>query len=1146
MVRGAMAGAAANSIGTEQGLIYGDIYDQTGQTAPGTAALYGLGAGLLDVLPEAGLIGKIAGKQATKGLVREVLGQAGKEAATEGAQTVVERGAVSAVDPSKETFSQEGISDIANSAILGGLGGGVAGAGGKLFAGKPAAVVTDSTSAPAQPAVDPNTGPLGRAAATAQVTGAAQEQQRISALRAAADQAMAGTNAPSGTATDTTSEKASAQQSPSGSFGNLAEFESLLNQERGDLAGRRQALADAQQQDREARLAEIGNAVDYARATESERQRNAVMDQVFSAPETAYASPQQLTQAFSGALAQAGFRDTAPTEREQARMARALDARSAILQSERQAPAAGSFGNLADFESLLNSEQADLGNRRMALQRQQANAPTGLTPEKQTRLADELAAGWKPFGKRGLVSPSGKKHLLSVPELDYLRSLQEQSNGAVPGQTPTEVAAQGDQARGAEPGGSAGNVEPQPAVERGPGAGAGTAVPGVQPDVAVRDVAGWGGVDAKSRIAELQAQRDKHGPLDKESFALAEQLHPLVVKDAQDAIGSGTMPVYETGNGTFIAVHPSAQNAGKIQVTRISGSGVFGDSQYNNLEDVDSSEGLWFRRRLSDKDAEDVFKRAADAEAAYQARRNGGVDATQAQGARPAGVEAAPSVGNEAPGRAQVAQGTAPVQIPAVQNAPTFDFSGKSPDQIAWLSGHGINGWKEAAQAEIARRQAGTPSALPPGTPSAQQIQHGRAAPTKQRLAELLAKMEAGQASNAEIDEYIGLVDAEFSAKRANGKAESGKWFETQDRATAYLDQLGYTKAGSKYEKAGEQRISVQDAGIGRGGVTLEADQYTPEIEDALTRAAEASGRSEKETRRVYRDLVEKRGKEYADNLLHKTIAKHSPQGAPHAPQEQAPASQAEVLNEAPRSAQRLTPKERANGLTNRKVADLSQRVREAGVDDKEIRIWANAQIDAGFNQIIKQDGKLYLANGGGQVLDITQLGGKARVLVRQLIKAEVDRYNLGKDRTYAPQPEQVAGEEKAPAGNKGAAQGVATHQDAGKPEEAATPAVVAESLQKGDANTRLDIRQMRERLLGDIDAAAKTAQSAKPDMEGVRISSKPATYAGVKTWQVDGPENADGLTPRIKIKQGKTGGFRIVFGADSVSAPNLEIAKED
>src|SRR5574337_935318 len=585
---GAIAGPPGAAIGGLLGAVapiftqeYGGIRDdqkQSGTEDKGKALAAAAGATAIDFLggPESRLIRKgvtpLAEKAGSSAL-KDYATAIGKGVATEGAQEGVQN-VIEQLGASRNPTEAGSLEDTALASIMGGIGGGVAGAGEHLLrSAKPAAVESDSTAAPAQPAVDPTTGPIGRAAATAQATGAAQEQQRIASLRAAADQAMAGTNAPAGTATDTTSEKASAQQSPSGSFGNLAEFESLLNQERGDLAGRRQALADAQQQDREARLAEIGNAVDYARTAESERQRNAVMDQVFSAPETAYASPQQLTQAFSGALAQAGFRDTAPTEREQARMARALDARSAILQSERQAPAAGSFGNLADFESLLNSEQADLGNRRMALQRQQANAPTGLTPEKQTRLADELAAGWKPFGKRGLVSPSGKKHLLSIPELDYLRSLKERSNGAIPGQTPTGVAAQGDQARGAEPGGSAGDVAPQPAVERGAGAGAGTAAPGVQPDVAVRDVAGGGGVDA-----------------------------------------------------------------------------------------------------------------------------------TQARGSRPAGVEAATPVGNEAPGRAQVAQGTAPVQIPAVQNAPTFDFSGKSPDQIAWLSGHGINGWKEAAQAEIARR----------------------------------------------------------------------------------------------------------------------------------------------------------------------------------------------------------------------------------------------------------------------------------------------------------------------------------------------------------------------------------------------------------------------------------------------------------
>src|SRR5574337_511279 len=198
----------------------------------------------------------------------------GKGVATEGAQEGVQN-VIEQLGASRNPTEAGSLEDTALASIMGGIGGGVAGAGEHLLrSAKPAAVESDSTAAPAQPAVDPTTGPIGRAAATAQATGAAQEQQRIASLRAAADQAMAGANAPAGTATDTTSEKASAQQSPSGSFGNLAEFESLLNQERGDLAGRRQALADAQQQDREARLAEIGNAVDYARTAESERQRN--------------------------------------------------------------------------------------------------------------------------------------------------------------------------------------------------------------------------------------------------------------------------------------------------------------------------------------------------------------------------------------------------------------------------------------------------------------------------------------------------------------------------------------------------------------------------------------------------------------------------------------------------------------------------------------------------------------------------------------------------------------------------------------------------------------------------------------------------------------------------------------------------------
>jgi hypothetical protein len=492
MVRGATAGAAANSIGTEQGLIYGDIYDQTGQTAPGTAALYGLGAGLLDVLPEVGLIGKLAGKQATKGIAREVLGQAGKEAATEGAQTVVERGAVSAVDPGKAVFSPEGISEIANAAVLGGLGGGVAGAGGKLLAGsaKPAAQPPQEQPAAeqaiaAQPL--PDTGPLSRAANASIASGADQQAQAV--------QAESNEPAP-----------AAPKQPPSGSFSNLADFENLVNAERADLAQRRSGIAQDQQASNEARLQEINRAVEYGRLSESERQRDAVMDQVFQRPETAYASPLQLRQAFAGALAQAGFNNPAPTEREAARLERALQARSAILQSERQAPPAGDFGQLAEFDNLLASEKTGLAARRAAMQRQQANQPTGLTPEKQARLDSELAAGWKPVGKRGLVSPSGKRHLLSNPELDYLQSLKEQSNGAIPATPAAQVVAQGGQAQGAQPGGGAGDGSPVHPGSGGRGTDAGASVPGVRADLAVRDAAAGERVDATQAIQQGQQE----------------------------------------------------------------------------------------------------------------------------------------------------------------------------------------------------------------------------------------------------------------------------------------------------------------------------------------------------------------------------------------------------------------------------------------------------------------------------------------------------------------------------------------------------------------------------------------------------------------------------------------------------------------
>ncbi|MED5607771.1 LPD38 domain-containing protein [Pseudomonas sp. JH-2] len=181
--RGAMAGVAANSVGTEQGSIYGDIYDKTGQYAPGTAAAYGAAAGALDALPEVGLISRLAGR-GTGGIARQTLKQAGAEGATEGAQTAVENLAVQRVDPNHHAFDQQGVSDIANASLIGALGGGVAG-GGAAAAGR-------LRKPSEQMGLDPNAGPLSAAATVAVDGRVAHEVQRAALLNNAPAPAESG------------------------------------------------------------------------------------------------------------------------------------------------------------------------------------------------------------------------------------------------------------------------------------------------------------------------------------------------------------------------------------------------------------------------------------------------------------------------------------------------------------------------------------------------------------------------------------------------------------------------------------------------------------------------------------------------------------------------------------------------------------------------------------------------------------------------------------------------------------------------------------------------------------------------------------------------------------------------------------------
>ena len=126
---------------------------------------------------------------------------------------------------------------------------------------------------------------------------------------------------------------------------------------------------------------------------------------------------------------------------------------------------------------------------------------------------------------------------------------------------------------------------------------------------------------AQDKIKSLQEQLKTATPFEKREADLNGQLIKLVTKDAEQAISKGTAPAYRTGDSTFAIIHPSAQNDGMIQVTRYNEDGVFGDSQYNDVESAVRGGALWFRPRMSDSEAVAALDASAKAEEAYRKRR---------------------------------------------------------------------------------------------------------------------------------------------------------------------------------------------------------------------------------------------------------------------------------------------------------------------------------------------------------------------------------------------------------------------------------------------------------------------------------------------------------------------------------------------
>lgn len=134
--------------------------------------------------------------------------------------------------------------------------------------------------------------------------------------------------------------------------------------------------------------------------------------------------------------------------------------------------------------------------------------------------------------------------------------------------------------------------------------------------------------DRAANISRLQKQLKDSTPMSRRESNVIGKLISAVTDDASKSIEAGSPPAYSADNGTFIVIHPSAQQDGMIQVTRYAENGVFGDSQYNNVEDAIRDNGVWMKRRMTEAEATDALGTSAKAEAEYEKRKS--AEATKA------------------------------------------------------------------------------------------------------------------------------------------------------------------------------------------------------------------------------------------------------------------------------------------------------------------------------------------------------------------------------------------------------------------------------------------------------------------------------------------------------------------------------------
>ena len=466
----------------------------------------------------------------------------------------------------------------------------------------------------------------------------------------------------------------------------------------------------------------------------------------------------------------------------------------------------------------------------------------------------------------------------------------------------------------------------------------------------------------------------------------------------------------------------------------------------------------------------------------------------------------------------------------AEPSAETFDVSTRTDDQLRYLAEKGKDGWREAAQAELAKRTPADVSladegkTTQPAEPEAENVDplDKEISDAAAHLADVLAdvfgaklNITGPQHSAADLlpamQKVIGLLIQKGFKTFSQAVGQTARMLR-DNGAGDHVEKITPRQWKAAYQFAADMP-GVEGAESEEAVAALSADKVQAIVSGHVDKAkAEAEARTDTNPSDAQKEAENYRKGKFAWNG--QTIAVENPRGSERTGKGEdgaewrtvMPATYGYFLGTVGADKDHVdvfvgdtldAPSFWVINQTQPDSAKFDEHKVVAGVTraDEAKRIYLDSFSDGFGDKVFSSIAGPYPV---GELADVLpKLKAKKPFGVKK--ESPRDAHIRAKEEAYAarregqPVPPKALEIVRTEAG-KEFDKAEATHKDPGQPAEAVTPAVVAQSIRKSAANTPLDVKEAKAYLLAEIDKAILAAGD-KSELEAELARYKSAAY---------------------------------------------------